>query len=163
MQPLVCERPLYSLCTCVTRIRAVLPRTRTGSVGVTSRWQTADGRCSERPLRLQQSRHTSSDRSQRADIFRMYPYPSYGAAGPVSGGLQGRQGRVQNPIAVYSSLDGKGLNPPRHRLQSQVSRVACKVGTNRCQGLRRSLGRALLCMLTNRRASDAHLQRGKRR
>ena len=49
-QPLVCERRLYSLCTCVTRIRAVLPRTRTGSVGVTSRWQTADGRCSERPF-----------------------------------------------------------------------------------------------------------------
>ena len=50
LQPLVCERRLYSLCTCVTRIRAVLPRTRTGSVGVTSRWQTADGRCSERPF-----------------------------------------------------------------------------------------------------------------
>ena len=89
LQPLVCERPLYSLCTCVTRIRAVLPRTRTGSVGVTSRWQTADGRCSERPLRLQQSRGTSSDRSQRTYIFCMYPYPSYGGAGPVSGGLQG--------------------------------------------------------------------------
>ena len=50
LQPLVCEQPLYSLCTSVTRIRAVLPRTRTGSVGVTSRWQTADGRCSERPF-----------------------------------------------------------------------------------------------------------------
>ena len=96
LQPLACERRLYSLCTCVTRIRAVLPRTRTGSVGVTSRWQTADGRCSERPLRLQQSRGTSSDRSQRTYIFRMYQYPSYSAAGPVSGGLQRRQGRVQN-------------------------------------------------------------------
>ena len=90
LQPLVCERPLYSLCTCVTRIRAVLPRTRTGSVGVTSRWQTADVRCSERPLRLQQSRGTSSERSQRTYIFCMYPYPSYGAAEPISGGLQGR-------------------------------------------------------------------------
>ena len=45
LQPLVCEQPLYSMCTCVTRIRAVLPRTRTGSVGVTSHWQTAE-RCS---------------------------------------------------------------------------------------------------------------------
>ena len=53
LQPLVCERRLYSLCTSVTRIRAVLPRTRTGSVGITSRWQAADGRCSERPSQLQ--------------------------------------------------------------------------------------------------------------
>ena len=35
----------------------------------------------------------------------MYPYPSYGAAGPVSGGLQGRQGRVQNPVPIrYRTL-----------------------------------------------------------
>ena len=40
-------------------------------------------------------RQTSSDRSQRAYIFRMYPHPSYGAAGPVSGS-GGLQGRVQS-------------------------------------------------------------------
>ena len=110
LQPLVCERRLYSLCTCVTRIRAVLPRTRTGSVGVTSRWQTADGRCSERPLRLQQSRVTSSDRSQTTYFLCMYPYPSYGAAGPVSGGLEGRQGRVHNPYHAHHDTGGKGVN-----------------------------------------------------
>ena len=50
LQPLAWEQPLCSLCTCVTRIRTVVPRTRTGSVAVTSRWQTVDGRCSQRPF-----------------------------------------------------------------------------------------------------------------
>ena len=149
LQPLVCEQPPYSLCTCVTRIRAVLPRTRTGSVGVTSRWQTADVRCSERPLRLQQSRVTSSDRSQRTYIFRMYPYPSYGAAGPVSGGLEGRQGRVQNPYHAHHDTDGKGVKPllspqkgsafPRRSLVSGTpddgtSRRCQNDKAKRCQG-----------------------------
>ena len=31
---------------------------------------------------------------------RMYPYPTHGGAGPVSGGHRGRQGSVQNPIVV---------------------------------------------------------------
>ena len=48
MTPLVCEQPTYSLCMCVTRLCTVLPRSRTGSVGVTSPRQTVDGRCSHR-------------------------------------------------------------------------------------------------------------------
>ena len=39
----------------------------------------------------------------------MYPYPSYGAAGPVSGGLQGRQGRVENPCHPGGDTRGKGV------------------------------------------------------
>ena len=37
----------------------------------------------------------------------------------------------RNPPGTYP-------HPPRHRLRSQVARVVCKVGTNRCHGFRRS-------------------------
>ena len=42
-------------------------------------------------------------------IFRMYPYPSYGAAGPVSGGLRGRQGRVLDAGRLEDDREGKGV------------------------------------------------------
>ena len=64
LQPLAWEQPPYSLCTCVTRLCTGSPRTRTGSVAVTSRRQTSNGRRSERRFLLQQSRVTSSGRSQ---------------------------------------------------------------------------------------------------
>ena len=39
----------------------------------------------------------------------MYPYPSYGAAGPVSGGLEGRQESVQNPCPLEGDTGRKGV------------------------------------------------------
>ena len=39
----------------------------------------------------------------------MYPYPSYGAAGPVSGGLEGRQGRVLDADPLEEDRGGKGV------------------------------------------------------
>ena len=84
-------------------------------------------------VRLQQSRVTSSDRSQTTYFLRMYPYPSYGAAGPVSGGLQGRQGRVLDAGVPWYTRVGKGLrvnhfqrkNLSPHRLT--VTRLRCAV------------------------------------
>ena len=48
LTPLVCEQPTCSQCMCVARLCTVLPRSRTGRVGVTSPRQTVDGRCSQR-------------------------------------------------------------------------------------------------------------------
>ena len=39
----------------------------------------------------------------------MYPYPTHGGAGPVSGGHRGRQGSVQNPSPLREDQGGKGV------------------------------------------------------
>ena len=48
----------------------------------------------------------------------MYQYPSPGAAGPVSGGLGGRQGRVQNPCPLGGDMRGKGINKVLRQLRA---------------------------------------------
>ena len=42
-------------------------------------------------------------------MLRIYPYPVRGAAGTITGGLQGRRGRAQNPTEPWFSGKGKGL------------------------------------------------------
>ena len=43
------------------------------------------------------------------EIRRTYPYPSYGGAGPVAGGLQGHSGRVADPNLIRYDQGGKGV------------------------------------------------------
>ena len=87
----------------------VSPRSRTGSVAVTTRLRDAKKMCFQRPKSGWQSGTTSIGRSRRLYFLPMYPYPTHGGAGPVSGGHRGRQGRVQNPVPLREEQAGKGV------------------------------------------------------
>ena len=42
-------------------------------------------------------------------MVSMYPYLTYGGAGPANGGLHGHCGRVGDPSPVEQDQDGKGV------------------------------------------------------
>ena len=109
LKPLVWEQPWYSLFTYGKARLTVLPRSHTVSVAVTIRLRDVKRACFQRPKAGWQSGTTSSGRSRRLYFLPTYPYPTHGGAGPISGGLRGRQGSAATPCPLGEDTRGKGV------------------------------------------------------
>ena len=103
VKPLLGEQRLYIVCTCVKWLCAVWPRAHTGSVAVTSPLQTSTRGAFLRCSRPWGPSTTSNRRVPGTCMLRIYPYPVRGGAGPASGPLQGRQGRVASTSTALSA------------------------------------------------------------